>query len=333
MPGLLEKNQIGKREDLADFVSIADEKEKPLLAMIPKGKKLTNTLMQWTADKYDDPDTAGVVDGADVTDYENASENKGLLKAYVQKFRRTAKVSEMAQDVSVVAGEPDTMAEAVEKKLEELGRDIEAALCADNDTQADDGTVPYKLRGLGEWIKATAQATLPVPTAFLTPTASIDGTTLATFNEESNFKPVLKSVFEQRGKNQHLTLICGTAFKQKITGFTQFQGASANTYGTIRAYNADLNERKITSNVTVYEGDFNTVVLHPSLLLANGTANAPTRRGYVMDLEMLELRWNKMPAVKKLPDLDGGPRAAVTAICGLVCKNPLAFGKFNATAG
>lgn len=333
MPALTEPNQVGKREMLADFISIADAKEKPLLAMLPKSRNLTNMLMQWQADAYASPVLSGVADGKDVGEFENAAANRALIKNYCQKVRRTAMVGDIAENVSDVAGaKSGELARAVDKKLEELSRDIEAVLGSDNDAvEETSSSTPYQTRGLGTWIKATAGTTLPVPSAFLTPSASIDSTAMASLTQ-STFKGVLKSIFTQHGKSQNLTLVCGTALKETITGFTQYQGSSTNTWGTIRAFNDKLDGGKITDSITAFEGDFNTVVIHPSLLLANNTTNAPTRRGYVLAMDMLELRWNRMPRVKPLQDEGGGPRALVDAIFGLVYKNPLVGGKFAATS-
>lgn len=332
MPGLLEKDQVGKREWLADTITIADQKEKPLLAMIPKGKKVVNTLAQWQADNYATPSTTGVVDGTDVTNFENAAANRALLKTYCQLSRRTALVSKFADQVSDVAGASSgDLARSIDKKLEEIGRDMEATMCSDNDTQADDGTLPYQTRGLGSWIQATAQTTLPVDSNYRPPTASIDTTAMASLTE-TLFKGVLKSIYGESGKAQELTLIVGQDLKTTITGFTQFQGGSSNAALTIRSYTADLASKKITHNVTIYEGDFNTVFIVPSLLLASGTSNAPTRRGYVLDMSMLELSYNQYPKVSKLPDLGGGPRALIDAIYCLKVLNPRALGKFAATS-
>jgi len=329
----LERSQVGKREWLSDYITITDAKEKPLLAMIKKGESVVNTLHRWQVDAYESPATGGIVDGADISDsdYENAAANRKEVSVYCQKSRRSAKVSEMAEDISRIAGASEgEFARSIRKKLEELGRDIEAVICSDNDTLADNGTLAYKTRGLGQWIQNGAQALLPVDSAFRTPAASINGTAMASLTE-ATFKDVLKSVFEQRGRAQDLSLICGTDLKKTITGFTQF-ASGTNAYSSVKTYNQQSKDRSIISNVTVYEGDFNRVTIHPSLLLASGTANAPTRRGYLLDMSMLELNWNKHPQVSKLPDLDGGPRAVVKAIYALTCKNPLGLGKFNATS-
>jgi hypothetical protein len=189
---------------------------------------------------------AGVVDGEDVTSYENAAKNRQELSVYCQKVRRTAKVSEMSEDISNVAGaKAGELARSVDKKLEELGRDIEAIMCSDNDTQADTGALPYKTRGLGSWINNSAQSVLPVPAAFRTPAASINTTAMASLTE-ALVKGVLKSVYTERGKNQDLTLLCGTALKEVFTGFTAI-ASGTNAYATSRSYQAELNDRKIVS--------------------------------------------------------------------------------------
>jgi hypothetical protein len=332
MAGTMEKDQVGKREWLVDLISIADVKEKPLLAMVPKGDDIQNTLAQWQVDSYETPNTAGVVDGKDVDNFEDAARNRQMLKVYCQTVRRTAKVTRLADKVSRIAGaSKGELARAVDKKLEEIGRDIEATLCSDNDTQADDGSAPYKTRGLGSWISSSAQSTLPVPAAFRTPSASIDTTAMASLTEDI-LRTVAKSVYEQRGKSQSLTLLCGTDLKNTISGFTAYKGSSTNTYAAIRTYNRSIEDNKLTNVVSVYEGDFNVITMIPSLLLASGTSNAPTRRGYLLDLEMLELCWANKPAVEKLPDLGGGPRRMIEGTFMLKVTNPLSLGKFAATS-
>lgn len=332
MSQTVETSQVGKREALLDFICVADVKDKPLLAMIPKEKKARNMLMSWQADKYSAPNTGGVADGVDVENFEDGAADRALIQNYQQKFRRSTMVGDLAENVSEVAGAPEgELARALDKKTEELSRDIEAALCSDNDANLETGKAnPYKTRGLGAWIKATAGTPVPVPAAYLTPAASIDSTAMASFTE-SLFKGVLGSMFIQYGKRQDLTLVAGTDLKTQISTFTQV-ASGTNAYGSIRTFNQDLDSQKITSNITIYEGDFNTVHIVPSLLLANGTSNASTRRGYLLAWDFLGLAWNRSPRVKQLPDLGGGPRGYIDAILGLVYKNPLIGGKFAATS-
>ena len=50
MASLLEKDQIGKREDLADLIALVDAHDCPLVSGAKKGAKPGNTLMKWLAD-------------------------------------------------------------------------------------------------------------------------------------------------------------------------------------------------------------------------------------------------------------------------------------------
>ena len=332
---LTEINQVGKREDLRDFISLIDMKEKPFLAMAKQYESPGNMLITWQADAYEtaNPDNA-VADGIDVGAVTNKAKNRGTLQTYAQKFRSTYGVGDLAENISNVAGaKSGEVARSIEKCNEEITRDIESALCSDNECQLEvSEATPYKLRGLGKWLQSTAQSVLPVPTAYLTPAASIDGTAMASFTEDGKFKPVLASMFQQYGKRQDLTLICGTTLKTTITGFTSYQSASTNTYGSSRNFEQDGTNNRITSNINFYEGDFNTVTIQPSLLLATTTTNASIRRGYVLAMDNVGVAWARKPRTKALPDMGGGPRGYLDAILALIYRNPLVGGKFNATS-
>lgn len=336
MSQLVEPNQVGKREQLFDIIALDDYKEKPLLAMLPKEQKLQNMQVSWQMDQYAQPDTGGSADGVPVKTVENAAKDRVRSYVYGQKFRVTAGVGTVAEEISKVAGASEgEMARSIEKKLEEISRNMEYAIGSDNDTKAEvsEGK-PYLLRGLGSWISSTAQTTLPVDSNFLTPSGSIDATAAASLTE-SLFKGVLQSVFETYGKTQDLDLVCGTSLKKTITGFTQATLGSAAAIN-VRSFNQDISDRKITSNITVYEGDFNTVKLHTSLMLANtGTttlAATQKMRGYLLPMDRLSLHWGWQPKVTPLANDGSGPRAMIEAVLALVAKNPKVLGKFNATA-
>jgi hypothetical protein len=333
MAQLVEINQVGKREDLRDFISIVDMKDKPLLGIIPKLPDQKNMLVTWQADAYAAPVSTGVADGVDVDTFENAAANRATIQNYGQKFRRTAMVGDLAENVSNVAGaSAGELARSIDKKLEEVSRDIELMLGSDQDAQLETSSAtPYKSRGLGSWVNNAAQTTLPVPSTFRTPTASIN-TGGAGALTEATWRGLLSSVFTQYGKRQNLVLVCGTTVKGKVSDFTATQQANSNAPISSRYYTAGLDSNKVTTNVTIYEGDFNTVELYPSLLLGATSAGAvsateaPTR-AYIIPTELFGMTYNRAPRVMKLSDQGGGPRALVDAICCLIVKNPLAFGK------
>lgn len=329
MPGLVEPSQVGKREDLRDFISIVDMKDKPLLAVLGKLPDQKNMLVSWQADAYATPISTGIADGVDVDSFENSAGSRALVSMYGQKFRRTAMVGDLAENVSNVAGaSAGELARAIDKKLEEIARDIEFAMGGDQEAQAESSSAaPYKFRGFGKWAQSTAQAVLPVNANFLTPANSILTGLGGTGITEAQFRVILTSVFNQYGKRRNLNLVCGTFIKQAVTNFTATAGGASTVQ---RTYNADLSEHTVITNITLYEGDFNTVEVSTSLLVGgvtDPTSTTMTQRSYIFNSEIAGICYNRPPRVMKLPDLGGGPRALVDAICCLVVKNPLAIGK------
>jgi hypothetical protein len=333
MPATTEILQVGKREDLSDIISVVDAKKCVLTSLIAKGKKPTNTKFSWQADNYATPSTAGVVDGTDVSAYEDAAENRGKLENHVQLFRRTPMVTQMAEEVSVVAGINDSdpngvagsteFARAKAKKVVELKRDIEQTLLSDNEAQEDNGTNAYKTRGLGKFLQSSAQSYLPVPTAFLTPAASIFSSGYLTFDED-DMRALLQSRWEKTGAaDANLVGILSANIKNRITDFTRWVPNVSN-FTIARAYNP-ANTSKVESKVDVYSGDFGTVELMLSSFLPDAY------RGYIIDPSYVELRTHTAPRIKPLPDLGGGPRALIEAIVGLCVKNPQAHAKIAAT--
>ena len=194
----IEPNQVGVREDLSDYISAAEMKDTPVTSMIPKGKKIGNMRLDWQMDADLDNSTGGVLDGTDVTSYQDAAENRELGSVYCQWFRESAKVGTLAQDVSNVAGVSEKeKARAVMKVLTQVKQNIEARISGDDDTTAQSGATAYTTRGLGSWINNTAQGTLPVPSAYRTPTSSIDSTASTAAATEASINDVVKSIFHR----------------------------------------------------------------------------------------------------------------------------------------
>jgi len=319
MPGVSEIDQVGKREDLSDVIAVADMKQTPFTSRIRKGAKPTNTHFEWQVDSYDAANTNGTVAGADVTTFENAAKNRQRLGGRIQKFRRTVMVDDLAENVSVVAGVDSEMARAKAKKSVEIKRDMEAAFLSDNDSQQDNGVLPYLTRGMGKWISSTAQTDLPVAAAYLTPANSIWSGALTSFGEDQ-LRGVLQSRFEQTGMSDELVLFCGTNLKKTISDFTRYEPTKASNTQLRRFENDD--PTTISTTVDFYESDFGGIeISEPDLFLPDNN------RGYAVDMRMVEMRVNRAPGYRDLPDLGGGPRGLIDCIVGLACLNPLAHGK------
>jgi hypothetical protein len=339
MAATLITSQTGIRQDLSDLIAVVDAKTCPVISMAKKGAEPINPLTQWQADAFNAATVpAGVLSNTDVSssDFVDNAANRVLLSARIQKFREVPSVDDLAQHVSEVAGigKKKEMARAVSKSLEQMKRSMEAAFCSDQEGVEQSGATPYKTRGLGKWIQNGAQSDLPVNSAYRTPTASINTTVTASLTE-NNIQDMLQSLYEQTGKAQTYSLVCGPALKRQFTAFTRTQFASTNVASAIRVLN-QKDSSKIVSSVDIFEGDFGTLELIPSLFLAkDATVNAAAvqnGRGYVLDMDMVELRYNRKPRFQELEDRGGGPRGIVDAICALCVKSPLALGKFAPTA-
>jgi hypothetical protein len=324
----------GLREDLADVISVIDQKNTPVTSRIKAGSDLTNgSVFSWQADSYNDPSFDGVLTNADVTTFDDPAKNRVLLSGRAQKFRRSIKVDDFAQNVDNIAGvgKKKEMARGVSRALIELKRDMESAFCSSNDSQEQSGINPYKTRGLGSWISSSAQTDLPVPASFRTPSASINTTATSSLTE-SDVAAVLQSVYEQTGTIDTMDLVTGPNLKKRFSEFTRYSSGS-NTALSTRQYTASLNDRTVISTVDTYIGDFGTINLVPTLFNAKDAAAAvQSARGYLLNMDMLESRYGRRPRFQELEDQGGGPRGLVDAIAALVCWNPKGLGEFAATS-
>ena len=330
MASLLEKDQIGKREDLADYIALVDAHDCPLVSGAKKGAKPGNTRMDWVGDAYSAAVATGTIDGTDVgsSDYQNPGENRAILSNYVQVHRRSIRVSPLSLEISNVAGINDELANGIAKKLVELKRDMEKSYLSANDAQADDGSSnAYLTKGLATWISTSGGSVLQVPTGFRTPSASIETTTTTSAIADSHVQDVLSSIYSETGSIKNFTMPLGRtlkrAFTDNLTGTRSVTDASNNIAATqVRTFSPQSG-KKVTLAVDFFEGDFGSVALVPDNFMPEQTD------GYVLDMDGIEIRYGKLPEVKELPDSGGGPIRMVEAGAALVVKNPLAHGKFD----
>lgn len=326
----------GQREDLSDAMVLIEPGDTPLFSMCKKSKEPTNVLFQWPADRYNDPQTGGILANDDVTSYDDEHANRVLLSGRIQKVRRAFQVDDLVENVADLAGVGRKQAfnKSAAKALVELKIDIEAIMGSDNDSQVQSGSNPYKTRGVGSWISSTAQAdtATAVDAAFRTPASSINTTATASLTE-NNVIDVLQSIFGVRRARRNYDLVCGVALKRAFTNFIRTQSGSPNVMSSIRAFNSNVEDKKIVNTIDIYEGDFGVLSLHVSTYLANGAAAAVSAaRGYVLDMDLLSIGFNRKPRMEELEDRGGGRRGFCDAIFGVAVSNPQVLGKFAATA-
>jgi hypothetical protein len=347
---LLQPNQGGSvplastsaaREDLADYIAIVDAKSTPFVSMAPKGKDLGNMQFSWLVDNYGAPVLQGVVDGTDVTvsSAANPVTNRTRLNNYAQAFRRDLRIGFIAETQDV-AGVTDELANGIAKQLVQIKRDMESTfMCTNQASQADNGTNPYLTGSLGNWLTSTNSSNIGAcasGSAFAPASGAVDTTASASFTE-ATAQNVLTAIYGNTGTFRDYDCILGTTLKRAFTnltasGTTQVTNANAIAATSVRTFNQELGNDTFKSSIDIMEGDFGRLILHPTTFLGgkNSTSlSAQAYKGYVIPMDMAEVRYAKLPQVKALPDAGGGPARLVEAIAGLVVKNPSGFGMFN----
>lgn len=350
---LSQSNKLGRREELANLISLVDAKDTPFSSMAKKGSQPQQTLFRWQVDALPDPKTTGTVDGTDVTsgDYENyvktdAKQYRNELAAYIQIFRRTVRVSKLTQSsVTNIAGVKDELANNVAKGITMLKRDMEKTFCSANVSQAEKtvggSVVPYNTRGLDKWLvkaadKDTNENTTIVPDDFCLPynagdasASSIATGSLATDFSEATVQNILTSIYKQTGQFKTFDCLAGPTLKRAFSNlvYTNKSSGGAETQVAIRTFNREAADATYSASIDVFEGDFGQLRLHPSLFLKNFTV------GYVIPFDMVEIRYGgNVAEVTNLPDYGGGPARLIEAVAGLCVHNPLSFGKIDMTA-
>jgi len=304
---------VGNREDLSDVLTILAPEESPITSLCGKGTA-TSTFHEWTVDELASPNADGIPEGSDVTSFTDKFAGRARLGNYIQKFRRDYLVSDLQNAVSSVG--PANVAQAKSKAMRELKRDIEFAICSNNDRQAEDGVNPYKLRGLGDWIDAAGPS--DVPAAYRTPSASIESSSLG----ESDLNDILGSIFTETGEMGSLTAVCNVALRKVIANFTRSEGTTTATPYQI---NEEAGSKKITLSVSLFDSDFGVV----KIVNANPVCmpGASTNEGYILDPKYIGIGTLIPMGSTDLENQGGGERGYVDCALTLACKSPLAHGK------
>jgi hypothetical protein len=334
MAGIVERGQSLKRESLSDLMTIVDRKATPFMSQVKKGAAPKNSFVEWPLDKHKAnlvqtaTYTSGIsdnlpIDGADIDsdDFENY-DDRTKCSVYLQYARRVPKVSRLANMVSDVAGVgyKKEMANSIAKALIVHKRDIEATLCSSQETAQETNDAPYQTRGLGKWISSSAQATLPVPSDFLTPSGSIKTATEAGAQEE-DIRDILQSIYEQTGESDKTFYgLCGTTMKKVISNFTLFTPRSNN----LVVSNRDTDEGRLAASVDIIESDFGVITLNLSSWLENDArtsgafdATKGQKTLFVLNMAQLEACYAEETSVRELPDLGGGPRSIIESVFSL----------------
>lgn len=353
---LFQTNQVGIREDLADYIAVVDAKSTPFVSMAPKGKDLGNMTFSWQADNYDAPSLGGVIEGADVTvsSASNPVTNRARLNNYAQAFRQSFRIGFIAETQNV-AGITSEVANGISKSLITLKRSMEATFLMVNQAavQGSGTSTAYTTGSLGNWLTSTNSSNFGACAATgagsnyqpqggagsggSTSSYAVSNVTSANLTE-ATVQNVLTAIYNKTGVFRDYDLILGTTLKRAFTNLTA-GGSTATTANSntiaatsVRTFNQEIGSDTFKSSIDIFEGDFGRLILHPDVWIGwndSGTHTVLPQIGYVIPMDMVEIRYAKLPEVIDLPNAGGGPARLVQAIAGLVVKNPGGFGMFN----
>ena len=311
------------REDLSDILTILEPERTPLLSLAKKGKA-NGTFFEWQTDDLATPAFAGVLEGQDETTFTNQVANRAKLGNHIQVFRQNYQVSNI-QELVDVAGVDNEFANAEGKAVRQMKRDIESALCSAQDRAQDDGTAPYKTRGLFKWLGEGGQPS-DIPAAY----QSVASVTLGAASlTEANLNGMLQDLYQANGMpGGQLTLLAGPALKRDISDFARQESSSQSIAFSVTQ---PAESKSISLVVNLYEGDFGSVACVPSLFLnrTSGSATVDTNAGLLIDPEYIAVNMLKAESSTQLENKGGGRRGFCETIAGLACLSPKAHGKIN----
>ena len=320
---------VSNREDLTDVLSILAPEETPVLSSLNK-QKASATFVEWTVDTLATPNADGIAEGADVSSFTDKFSGRARLGNYVQKFRRDYLVSDLQEAVDSVG--PAKIAQAEAKSIRELKRDVELALCSENDRQQENGAGnAYKLRGLGKWIESTtntggAGASSDIPDDFKTPATSINATSNAL--SEDDFNSVITSIYRETGAVDSLMLIADTALRRQISDYARLGDQTA----TVRNVNYEGGSSEIKLSVEFYQSDHGLVSIvnaNPDCMPATAVAN---NQGYLINPDYAGIHELIPMGSTRLPNMGGGERGYVDCSLTLGVYHPQAHGKLTDVA-
>lgn len=330
MAQLLESNQVGVRESLADLIAVAESDATPYTSMLEKRKKPINVVHDWQVKAYPVAGHSGVPDGTPATDFK--SNPRSRVHGICQKLWHNPAVSDFAEEVEV-AGAPDgEMEEQVADALVALARKQESRFLSnvDQSLESQPGTA-NETRGIFPWLSPTAQATYPVPNGFRPGANQLYNGTLANFTE-AQLIALATAAYINRKKKIKMVGILGVNLKNQVTGFSKYDVQSATSL-PIRRFNQNSDDKAMISVIDRLVLDTCEIDLQlSSFLVTDPKTGQPTAysnsSGVFLDMDMAALHYMRLPRTKPLPYDGSGYKAICDCIVLHVIDNPL--GMFSA---
>lgn len=337
MPGLQEPDQVGKRQDLSNYIVNIQREDTPLFTELPKDTVRQSTFETQVDDYGETDDIDGVGTSEDAADYKNQAENRGIITNQVMKMWEKPMVDDFSENVNENEALPQgEYAEAVRKSVVRLKFRMEKRLMSRVEATRQESGRKYGTCSIGGFIKSTAPiGTQQVPERFRTLAGSIYTGTLANYTE-AECNAIMLSIFEATNGKGMFKHYCGSTLKQAYTGMSLYRPDKASN--TVIQRISAGRSGTIENTVDIIIGDFGTVELIPTTRMryfdqaagvGDKTATSAALRqgsGLILDLKSWGLAFKRKPGHKPQDDKGGGPRGIVDTIFGLRSKSPRANG-------
>ena len=305
MPTYQTFTAIGMREDLSDMIYNISPTETPIMSSIGK-TKATAVYHEWQTDSLAAATTANAaVEGADATSGTMAPTVR--VGNYTQIVSKTVQVSGTLESVDK-AGRKSEKAYQLAKASQELKRDLETIITANQGKSAGTSTVARTMGSLLSWIKTNSSqgsgGSAPATSGTSTRT---DGTQRTA--TEALLKTVIASIFDAGGNPK--AVFVGSAGKQKMSTFA---GIAVNRY-QITKPEAGV----IIGAADIYQSDFGQLSIVPDRFMRN-------RDMLILDPEYAAMAFLRPFMTNELAKSGDSEKTQILAEVTLEVKNEAAHG-------
>ena len=305
MPTYQTFTAIGMREDLSDMIYNISPTETPIMSSIGK-TKATAVYHEWQTDSLAAATTANAaVEGADATSITASPTTR--VGNYTQIVQKTVQVSGTLETVDK-AGRKSEKAYQLAKASQELKRDLETIITANQGKSAGTSTVARTMGSLLSWIKSnSSQGTSGSAPATSGTSTRTDGTQRTA--TEALLKTVIASIFDAGGNPK--AVFVGSAGKQKVSTFA---GIAVNRYQLTKA-----EPGVIVGAADLYASDFGTLSIVPDRFMR-------ARDMLILDPEYAAMAFLRPFMTNELAKSGDSDKTQILAEVTLEVKNEAAHG-------
>jgi hypothetical protein len=303
MPTFTAHTAIGQREDLIDVIYDISPTETPILSTLAR-TKATAVYHEWQTDVLAAATTANAaVEGADPSAATISPTVR--LGNYCQIVQKTTQVSNTLEAVNK-AGRKSEKAYQLSKASQELKRDMETIITANQGQSAGNATTARRLGSILSWLKTnTSVGVSGVDPVTIGVSTRSDGAT-RTFTE-TLLKEVVAEAFDAGGNPK--VLVVGSGLKQKASTFAGIAS---------QRYNAPANApTTILAAADVYLSDFGQLAITPDRFMR-------TRDALLLDPEYAAVAYLRPFATNELARTGDSEKTQLIAEFTLEMRNEAA---------